>query len=957
MTRYALCILLLLCGCGNAKPAPHVGSGFNGAGGFGSGGSGLTITYSSVSPTNIPAGSPNTTITLNGSNFLSGSIVRWNGTILSSRGSGSSLTATASSTFLASASSATVTIDGVAGSQSITVSHPSQSTLSPSSVAAGAGNTTVTITGANFISTSQAQANATNITTSFTSSTSLTATIPSSMLTGAGTVTIHVLNGTAGSNGLTVTVTSGGNNPVPQITSISPDHVTSGDTNTVVTFTGTGFVSGSQIQLNGSNVATTYVSPTSLTCSVSTGTIAMLIKQVSEFKVINSAPGGGTSSRATFRGLGGTYALPNKSVFDVTQYGAYGDNAHDDTVAIRSAKAAAHTAGGGIVYFPAGTYAVAPQNSESSPCGDIFTFAAGDDNIVFCGSFIAPLTQGASTSMPSKIYGYVKGMLDPKTNWWPLSTSPGQPIGRFSMFGLNNNRGSLTGIQFRCLEVNGQAGYTGNLYSGGDVISPQFNSATNNSPPPNHLQFNNATPSAATHLYINFSIGWLTTVGANGGVLTVWDSNNPNTQFLKVTVSGGTQSAGIWDFTITAVSGSGNLGNTHTLGVSDGDGWDVYHKGLHCYGDTCTVNNVLVWNCDFRNFRGEILYGGGNLTQVVTFVYTNVRSGNASVVSIGAQLTVDHCILGGPGNDKVGNGIEPFIFNSQVSMTVTNNLIQYSQSYGVVVLGQSSATFLIDHNTFSNNMGTGAIGLSDAPHNVTISNNSFTTVGTTCIYDVYNSEDPYGQMNKATSWAINNNTFDPGSGKSAFEKGNTIITGLTFSTNELKSGFFLNSASDGSHSQYINVNRPFTIDHTTIGSGASETTWYGNAAGNNKVALWTNSTLPAYSDPTFGISGDEPLGYFGGGNSCSYHWTTDRQIFGLNNSVGVIAVDLEPAWYSAYPDNYTVTFYGKPGGGQASWSLKANAAWNTWGADLAVPNNSTGVTIHYSASTRKFSSP
>lgn len=43
-------------------------------------------------------------------------------------------------------------------------------------------------------------------------------------------------------------------------------------------------------------------------------------------------------------------------VYDVTAYGATGDGATDDTTAIQNALDAANTAGGGIVFFPAGTY-------------------------------------------------------------------------------------------------------------------------------------------------------------------------------------------------------------------------------------------------------------------------------------------------------------------------------------------------------------------------------------------------------------------------------------------------------------------------------------------------------------------------------------------------------------------------------------------------------------------------
>ncbi len=52
-------------------------------------------------------------------------------------------------------------------------------------------------------------------------------------------------------------------------------------------------------------------------------------------------------------------------VFNVKDYGATGDGSTNDTTSIQNAINAAQTAGGGVVYFPSGTYMVAPTSSPA----------------------------------------------------------------------------------------------------------------------------------------------------------------------------------------------------------------------------------------------------------------------------------------------------------------------------------------------------------------------------------------------------------------------------------------------------------------------------------------------------------------------------------------------------------------------------------------------------------------
>ena len=103
---------------------------------------------------------------------------------------------------------------------------PTLTLLSPSSVTAGGAGFTLTVTGTNFVSASVVQWNGSDLTTSFVSSTQLTAPISASDISTAGTVAVTVLNpapggGTSGS--LTFTI-----NPAPSIavSSVSPNSLT-----------------------------------------------------------------------------------------------------------------------------------------------------------------------------------------------------------------------------------------------------------------------------------------------------------------------------------------------------------------------------------------------------------------------------------------------------------------------------------------------------------------------------------------------------------------------------------------------------------------------------------------------------------------------------------------------------------------------------------------------------------
>jgi hypothetical protein len=123
----------------------------------------------------------------------------------------------------------------------------------------------LTVNGTGFLSTSVVQVNGVSETTTFVSSTELTANVAAAQLTQGAMLSVQVLNAGTTASAPSSAATLEVANPSPVITQISPAAVVSGAAGTTVTVTGTGFVPTTVLQVAGSARATTVVSPTQLT--------------------------------------------------------------------------------------------------------------------------------------------------------------------------------------------------------------------------------------------------------------------------------------------------------------------------------------------------------------------------------------------------------------------------------------------------------------------------------------------------------------------------------------------------------------------------------------------------------------------------------------------------------------------------------------------------------------------
>ena len=237
-----------------------------------------TPTITSLSPASAAATGPGFTLTVNGTNFLSGAVVTWNSTALTTTFvSATQVTAAVPASLIASPGSASITVTNSGGSAStvttfpINIPTPTISGLSPASANAGGSDFTLTVNGASFLSGATVQWNGTALPTTFVSNTQVTATVTAALIASGGSASVTVAN----SGGNTSTATSFSITiPTPAITSLSPASTPAGGLAFTLTVNGTSFLSGAVVNWNGAALTTTFVSSTQLTAAVSASLIA-----------------------------------------------------------------------------------------------------------------------------------------------------------------------------------------------------------------------------------------------------------------------------------------------------------------------------------------------------------------------------------------------------------------------------------------------------------------------------------------------------------------------------------------------------------------------------------------------------------------------------------------------------------------------------------------------------------
>mgnify|MGYP003393864802 CR=1 FL=1 len=274
----------------------------------------LVPVINNIHPVSAKEGDSSFTLVVNGSGFVSSSVIKWNGNSMKTEYINSNkVTTTIQSSYLLPGSYNVVVSNlpsngRVSNSVSFMVVKkvvasplaPSILILSPSSVPYGNSSFNFIIDGSGFTSESFIMFGNNKIDATYVSKSQLKVLIPQAIVATAGSYDIVVINGNNGEKSNTVYFVVSPS-VSPSISSISPSSVSTGGSSFNLTVNGSGFLSSSYIVFNG--ISLTNVSSPSST---------QITAVVPESAILNE----GTYSVMVMNGIGG--ALSNVKPFAVT---------------------------------------------------------------------------------------------------------------------------------------------------------------------------------------------------------------------------------------------------------------------------------------------------------------------------------------------------------------------------------------------------------------------------------------------------------------------------------------------------------------------------------------------------------------------------------------------------------------------------------------------------------------
>jgi hypothetical protein len=255
-----------------------------------------TPVITALDPPAVIAGSPDFPLTVIGTGFNAGATVKLAGAAIPATFvSDEVIVAKVSAAAVAVVGAAAVVVNNPGGSssnqQQLTVAaSPAITGLDPATVAAGSPALQLTVTGSGFAGNAAIDIDGNPINTTVANSTQVSATITAAQVAGAGALNVTVVNPGPPPQASNVQALAIVNGPV--IRALQPSTLVAGSPAFALAVSGSGFVAGSAINLNGAAVATVFLGATQLTAQVAAAQVAA----AGPINVTVSNPGGAGSA-------------------------------------------------------------------------------------------------------------------------------------------------------------------------------------------------------------------------------------------------------------------------------------------------------------------------------------------------------------------------------------------------------------------------------------------------------------------------------------------------------------------------------------------------------------------------------------------------------------------------------------------------------------------------------------
>ena len=226
----------------------------------------------SINPASVSAGSAGFTLSVQGSGFAQGAVVQLRSTALATTWVSSTLLqAQVPAGQVASAAQMNVAVKNPGpNAQSsnaevlVVASTPVITSVEPTAMIAGSAASTLTVAGSGFVSGAVVKLGGSALPTVFESGNLLTAQVTAAQVASVGSLSLTVSNPNRTTSKAQILVVIA----APAISSLAPTSVTAGPGAFALVVRGTGFSSGSSVELNGTPVSTTFVNSTELDAHV-----------------------------------------------------------------------------------------------------------------------------------------------------------------------------------------------------------------------------------------------------------------------------------------------------------------------------------------------------------------------------------------------------------------------------------------------------------------------------------------------------------------------------------------------------------------------------------------------------------------------------------------------------------------------------------------------------------------